>query len=196
MMLRKTVRENTPLPLSPSSRRLLRVAAAAAGIAMTGTVATAAIVAFVPAVLQIAPPPDVRLNQLQSDTRIFAFNERQCFPLPAKVYTDEGSISAGTWVSCHLLHSDPVNPPILLSGAVRFSAPILGVISSSALLDASDGVCGWPVTTYPAPGAEAFRGLEPLQPNDQYAVVAPTDLQVRMDVPAYSDQIRVITECQ
>jgi len=196
MMLRKTARDRiAPRPTSRSSRTW-QVAAAIAGFAMMATSVPAAIVATAPAVDQIAPPASVVLGALESNLRIFAFNERQCFPLPIDLDTDQGHLTAGTKVSCHLLHMDPVQPPLVLTGKARFNAQILGVISDSADLDASDGACKWQNTVYPPAGTEPLRGLEPTQPNDQYNIIlGGLGIQVRMDVQTSSDQVRVITRC-
>ena len=196
MMLRKTARDRIALRPTSRSRRTLQVAAATAGFAMTATSVPAAIVATAPDVLLIAPPASVVQGALESNMRIFAFNERQCFPLPADLDTDQGLIHAGTKVSCHLLHTDPAQPPIVLTGKARFNALILGVVNDSADLDASDGPCKWQNTVYPAAGTEPFRGLEPAQPNDQYNIIqGGFGIQVRMDVPSFLDQVRVITRC-
>lgn len=198
MMLRKTARDRIALRPTSRSRRTLQVAAVTTGFALMATSVPAAIVATAPDVGQIAPPVSVVQGALQSDLQIFAFNERQCFPLPADLDTDRGHIPAGTQVSCHLLHMDPVQPPLVLAGKARFNALIIGVISDSADLDASDGPCKWQNTVYPPAGMEQRRGLEPTQPNDQYNIIqGGFGIQVRMDVQSgsASDQVRVITHC-
>jgi hypothetical protein len=83
----------------------------------------------------------------------------------------------------------------LLNGQAQFNSNIIGVISSSAGLDASDRTCGRPGVMYPAPGTEPNRGLESFQPTDQYAIISPNVIQLQTDVPSFSDQVRVITGC-
>lgn len=175
-----------------------RLAAAGLGVALVATSAAAAIVGTAPAFVQVLPAPaSVAPGGLESDTNLFSFNERQCFQAPGGgIPTDNGVIAAGTWVSCHFLHGDPLTN-LLLSGQVLFSGPILGVISSSAGLDATDplAMCGVPGTTYPT--GQAFRGLEAGQA-DAYAIVAGGfGINARMEVPpnSFQDQIRVITRC-
>jgi hypothetical protein len=175
-------------------RRLARVIVAAVVLALGATSAFANIVATVPDVV-LFTPADVRLNATQSNVRIIAFNER-CVTLTAPLYTDQGVIAAGRRVQCHFFHDDPYTPPTLLDGRARFDEDILGVISSSALLDASDPVCGRPGVTYPAPGAEPFRGFEPFQANDRYQIIdAGRGIEVQAEVTAYTDQLRVVTCC-
>jgi hypothetical protein len=173
-----------------------KLAAATLGVALAATSAGATIFGTAPAFVQILPAPaSVALNGIESDLNLMAFNERQCFQAPGGgIATDQGVIPAGTWVSCHFLHGDPVTT-LMLNGQVVFSGPILGVISSSAGLDATDPVamCGVPGTVYPT--ALAQRGLEAA---DAYAIVAGGfGINATMNVPAnaFLDQIRVITRC-
>jgi hypothetical protein len=183
-----------------AGRARWKLAAAGLGVALGATSAAAAIVATAPAFVQVTPaPPSVLPGALTSDVTLFAFNERQCFQVPAGgLPTDGGVIGAGTWVSCHFLHGDPVTN-LLLDGQVLFNGPILGVISSRAGLDATDpvGMCGVPGTAYPT--GLGPRGLEAGQA-DAYAVIAGGfGIEARMEVPpppnSFVDQIRVITRC-
>ncbi len=139
-------------------------------------------------------PDDVTQDQNESDVSIAVFEEEQCILLTEDLVTDQGVIPAGTSVSCHMARADP-NGGVVLDGTILFDAPILGVISSSALLDDSDDPCGLAGTTYPAAGAEPNRGLEGLQASDRYRRNGDCGLQVQMDVPNFQDQVRVITEC-
>ena len=170
-----------------------KLAAAGVGVALGATSATAAIVATVPAFVQLTPAPaSVVLGALQSNANLFAFDERQCFTLPFNLPTDSGFVPAGTLMSSHFLHGDPVTT-LTLDGRVRFNGPILGVISSDAGLDFSDAPCGAPGTTYPT--GTVFRGLE-AGTLDAYAIIAGGfGIQERMDVPSFFDQTRVITRC-
>jgi hypothetical protein len=176
---------------TPRTRR--HIAAATLALALGGTSAVAAIVAVVPSVVLFVPT-DVRVNQTQSNVRIIAFDEQQCIVLTADLHTDQATIPRGTRVSCHFLHSDPVTT-LLLNGQAQFNSNIIGVISSSAGLDASDRTCGRPGVIYPAPGTEPNRGLESFQPTDLYAITSPNVIQLQTDVPSFSDQVRVITGC-
>lgn len=199
MKLCNTVREHGTLRPASRSKWISKAAAVTAGLAMTAASVSAAIVAVWPAVVGVPPPASVVLDQQESDTAIIAFNERQCFWLPAGgLDTDQRHLPGNLRVSCHLLHMDPASPPVLLSGRARFDSMILGVISDSDLLDASDDICKRlvpPVTTYPPLGTEPDRGLESTQP-DQYQI-SPNGfaIQVEMNARGASDQVRVITRC-
>jgi hypothetical protein len=156
-------------------------------------------VATVPDVVQMVSN-DVTLDQTESDVQIIAFNERgnglNCFALTKDVHTDQGMIPKSTLVKSHFIHGDPVTT-LLLEGRVRFDTPIIGVISTSALLDASDGQLGRPGTTYPPAGSEPNRGLEAGQADNYQVVGGGFVIAVRMEVPldSFSDQIRVVTAC-
>jgi hypothetical protein len=183
-------------PQPGRNRARWKLAAATLGVALAATSATAAIVATAPAFVQLTPaPPSVVLGALQSDMVLFAFDERQCFQVPAGgLATDNGNIPAGTWVSSGFLHGD-ARTSLLLDGRVVFNGPVLGVISTDGGLDASDATCGAPGTTYPT--GQMFRGLDAGQA-DTYAIVAGGfGIAARMEVPpaSFLDQIRVITRC-
>ena len=161
-------------------------------LAAVPAISMAAIVAVRPDVI-ISTPADVTLNQTESDVDIKAFDERQCFNLTSPLAVDGAVIPAGTGVSCHFMHFDPVSSNITLSGKARFDTPIIGVISISPDLTASDLVCGQGVI-YPPAGTEIFRGLDPVFTNDQY-VVNGRRIRVNLEVDTASDQLRVITDC-
>jgi hypothetical protein len=181
--------------LAPRSRRPVQLGAVAALLAAWTVSALAQIVA-VGGDAVLFTPNSVVQDQNESDTSILAFDENQCFTLTADLETDQGIIPEGTLVSCHMMRSDPANPPQTYQGTAVFDGPILGVISDSALLDDSDDPCGLANTDYPAPMTEPFRGLEAFQATDQYQRVQNgCGLQVQMDVPGYQDEVRVITEC-
>jgi hypothetical protein len=177
------------------------MAAVTAALGIGASSGFATIVAVVPDVV-LFQPADVRLNQTQSNVQIDGFDEKQCFKLGADLTTDQGLIAAGTVVSCHFFHLDPVNGAPVLEGKARFDDLILGVISDSGLLDDSDAPCqeldaaGNPLVIYPMPGVEANRGLDPNQVNDRYQIIqGGLAIKIRMDVPSFSDQVRVVTRC-
>jgi hypothetical protein len=191
-MIRSIAQHISHITIRPAA---WKVAAAAVGLALGATSAVAAIVTVAPAVVQFVPA-NVRLNQTESDVRLIAFNERQCFALPFDLSTDQGVIPKNTKMSSHFVHGDPVTS-LLLDGRVRFDNIIIGVISTSALLDASDASCGRAGVTYPALGAELNRGLEAIQADDYTIIDAGRGIAVRMEIPvgSFTDQIRVLTCC-
>jgi hypothetical protein len=194
-MIPKILHRITRRTASPA-RAPWKLAAATVGLALAATSAGAAIVAVLPDIV-VFVPNDVRLNQTESDIRMIAFNERPCFSLNFDLVTDDGIIPKNTRMSSHFVHGDPDNT-LLLNGRVRFDNTIIGVISTSTGLDASDGPCGRPGVVYPVAGAEPNRGLEPTTQADQYTIIAGgTGLEVDMEVPpaSFSDQIRVLTRC-
>ena len=179
----------------PRSRRPMQ---AGAIVALLGawTVSALAHIVNVGGDAILFTPAGVVQDQNQSDTNITSFDEKQCITLKDDLETDQGTIPAGTSVSCHMMQADPANPPQTYQGTAVFDGPILGVISDSGLLDDSDDPCGLKTVDYPLPAAEPFRGLEAFQPTDQYRrVQGGCGLQVQFDVPSWQDEVRVITEC-
>lgn len=175
------------------------VCVVAAGVVTWLTISEAAIIGT-RGRAQLLPPADVRDNMTVDDTRIRAMNERQCFDTTglALPSVDRGMVEKGVKISCHLLHYDPVNPPQTVTGRVRFDGDILALVDSSPLLDAWDSICddGSGAMTYPGPGDELYRGLEPtVTPNDQAVVIGPRTVEMTAEVTDYSDQVRVITCC-
>jgi hypothetical protein len=166
-------------------------------VGLAASTASAAIVATGLDAVQFVPA-DVRLNQTESDVRIIAFNERQqCVTLAADLPVDNGVIPKGTKVKSHFIHEDAVTATVL-DGRVRFDTQILGVISTSAGLDATDALFGRPGVTYPPSGSEPFRGLEPGVQLDQYQIIlGGFGIQVRLEIPvdSFTDQIRVLNCC-
>jgi hypothetical protein len=167
--------------------------------------ARAEIVATSGAAVQIAAPPSVELNVLQSDTEIRVFDEQQAVTLSDPltvdislpgVYEDPADLTpavipAGTQIDSHLVHFDIVfaGTAISAEGTVTFRDRILGVILEDADVDASDflGATG---TAYP-PAGLVFRGAE-LFETDLIEVGCNT---VRVEIESFEtlDHIRVIT---
>jgi hypothetical protein len=174
------------------SRAPWKAAVATLGLALGATSAVAAIADVNGDVVQIVPgPADVRLDGIQSDVNFFAFNEGGCVTLATDVFTDGGVILANTEVRSHFIHADPLTM-LSLNGKVLFANLILGVISTTAELDATDVTLGRARTRYPT-GIEGDRGLEP---GDGYAIVGGGfGIDVTTVVPVASDQIRVLTSC-
>ncbi len=150
--------------------------------------AHATIVSVDSKVTLITPPASVVRGQLESNSVIFAFDERQNVLLSAplsvnavpptmgKLTIDGGAIPnpvqilAGMIVNSHLLHFDVVGTPEALEAivtgvpSVTFGEEILGVILEASLLDASDFL-GAADTSYPT-GTSTIRDFERLDSLD------------------------------
>jgi hypothetical protein len=190
--LGQILRSSQPRQSRPS--RAIKLAVLGLGVAAGATSAVAAIVAVSGAIV-LGAPASVVLGATESNVRIVGFNEKQCITLKKDMDTDHGTIPAGSEVSCHFFHSDPVTASVL-AGRARFDSHIIDVISGSGDLDASDPPCRRPGVMYPPAGTEANRGLEAFQATDNYQIIdAGFGIQMQMDVPSFSDQLRVITCC-
>jgi hypothetical protein len=191
--------------------KTLRVIAAVVLVTAGALVAAASarIIDTSGAVQQIAPPPSVEFQQLESDTTIFAFDEQQCVNTVAPLLVDitapgtyddrsdltPGVIPAGMRVRSHFLHADPVGQGnrIELEGSIKTNQVVIGIAVLSSSLDGSDSL-GAPGTTYPT---LAFaRGLELDRQNDFVVLDAKSRrVTVHVDADDHADQVRVITRC-
>ena len=137
-------------------------------------------------VVLIAPPPSVVFNQVESNTLIRYFIEREDFTLPESVTVDisqpgrydnnysstSTTISAGTVVNCTFLFFDPVgSQSATSSGAITMSGEIIGILCTDSKLNATDAVLGRAGTTYAT--GQGSRGFE----NNAEQVSLETDLQ-------------------
>jgi len=104
-----------------------------------------------------------------------------------------GLIAAGTVISDTYFHSDPVlSSGTLFTGSITFSQNILGVISETSTLDATDSVLGAPGVVYAE--NDRARGLELAPSEDQFTISA--DLRtLSFSVMTWGniDDLRVIT---
>ena len=155
------------------SRCSLAVFALVTAIATPSMAGT--IISTTGAVTPVAPPPSVALGARESNTQLIVFSERTGFALPGNVSVNlsapgtansangfnpsPATLPAGTLADIFFFHSDPVgNGPATYVGTATFSTPILGVITTAALLSATDASLGNPGTTYPT--GLAGRGPE------------------------------------
>ncbi len=122
----------------------------------------------------IPPPPSSKFNDLEDNTVVWMYQERQCYCLPSSVKVnivnpgrydnsydrDSGTIPAGTFVDSHFLHYDPIGSTNATTGGqvVKFSDEIIGIICKDAELNASDSVLGNPGTVYSS--GQGSRGFE------------------------------------
>lgn len=97
-------------------------------------------------------------NNNFDDNNVRAFDEVQNYTLATTLLTDLGGpIGAGTAIDSHYLVFDSLRNQTV-EGFATFAAPVLGIIYSSASLQASDGL-GAPGVTYLQ---SLGRGLEPV----------------------------------
>jgi hypothetical protein len=116
---------------------------------------------------------------------LYGFNESQNIFLGAALVMDQGgTIAAGTTVASHYIFFDPRDTTRVI-GTVDFDSDVLGIITSTGLLQASDFLVNTGVN-YLNPG---LRGLEAGD------VVSFSGQQISLDFTASNpgDYIRVIT---
>jgi len=182
--------------------------------AWTTPSADAGILGFSGDVALIMPPPSVESEQLLPNDMAgsFLFLERERYTLPTAVDVDwdssiatngqieegtgffPGTIAAGTAVDSIYFHFD--TPLQALGGVVvtvATDSPILGVIVTPSLLDASDTVLGAPGTAYPT-GLD-FRGTAGQVNEADRILISPNlDLiEIFSQVEVVLDGIRIIT---
>ncbi len=171
--------------------------------------AQAGIVAVSGAALQMAAPASVVPNAgFESFTDAAVFNEQQNVTLSQALQLDAtasgpyttladltpGSVAAGTLVSSHYLHADPVGSGQVIYwyiGSVTFDADILGIAAlNQQLLDSDDlGAAG---TVYPT--AATVNGLDFNEGTDSFTISADRrTLNFRVAAYAGSDAMRIIT---
>jgi len=131
------------------------------------------------------PPDSVDKNNFQSPD-LYAFDESSTV-LGANLIVNVGSspIPAGTVVSSEYIFFDP-GPSQHIVGTVTFATDVLGVITSTSDLAASDFL-GAPGVNYLDP---ANRGLEA---GDSVTISAPNQITVNFTASSPGDYIRVIT---
>ena len=132
------------------------------------------------------PANSVGKDNFQSND-LFAFNEDQNIILAAPLVLDVGlgSIAAGTIVASHYVFFDPAQSQRVI-GTVNFDSDILGVITSTGHLSASDFLANTGVN-YLSPAA---RGLEP---GDSVTISGPRQILFDTVADSPGDYIRVIT---
>ena len=181
-----------------------RLALSAAVLALLSSTASAEISGTTGDHQQVAPPTGTSMPA--NDSVAFAWNERQGVVLASDIKVDAvahggyvplssdiGTITipAGTRVSSHMIHAQSASGAAQLVGSTLFGEPVIAVIWSDELLDATDAVLGVPGTPYPT--GTALRGCEELI-NQDFLTVGRRRLQADMDMTSVMDQVRVITK--
>lgn len=132
-------------------------------------------------------PPDSVGNDNFQSPNLFGFNEDQNILLTAPLVVDVGAspIPAGTIVASHYIFFDP-GPTLEVIGTVNFDAAVLGILTNTTDLAATDFLAQTGVN-YLSPGA---RGLEA----GDSVTISGTN-QILFDTVASSpgDYVRVLT---
>ncbi len=209
-------------PLSPIAHLAARTGRRAAAL----LVALALFVSIVPAALAAgqptgsgfrwlaAPPSNIAVGAYESDTHAFVFAERTNFVLPSDVTADFAqpgtydqagdltgkvtTIAAGTVVNSYYVHVDQtdVGQPIIRA-TITFPDPIIGVILTSAGLDASWSVLRVPTTTYPSGAAVGYELTGECPASSQDCVTLDADghtLMLEASIYNVTDDLRVLTQ--
>ena len=175
-------------------RGLLGVAVAAGG----GLVAQAAVIGGAVTTPAggtfdlIAPPASVGNNDFDVRDTLFAFDERQDVTLGAALTVDlwptglSGTIPAGTVVDSHYVFIDPSGTQ-RIGGTVDFDWPVIGVMTATATLNASDAALAAAGTTYDNPG---LRGLEG---GDSVTISGTNQVTIDFSASSPGDYVRVVT---
>ena len=160
------------------------------------------------------PPPSVHFRgkggngDLESDTRIRTFLEKEEFRLPVSVQVNitgpgrydskgqmtSGTVDAGTVVNCIFVHFDPVGSgPAETSGSLSLTQEIIGIICLDSQLNRTDNVLGHEGTVYP--NGKGSRGFE----NNAEVVSLSADKRTliihRFHSTHPGEQARILVEC-
>ena len=120
---------------------------------------------------------------------LFGFDESQNILLASALNMDIGAaVAAGTQVASHYIFFDPAttNPPSHIVGTVDFDSDVLGIITSTGLLLASDILANTGVN-YLNPG---LRGLEA---GDSVTISGTRQITFDTFASSPGDYVRVIT---
>lgn len=130
-------------------------------------------------------------NNTFQNTNLYAFDEDQNIVLVAPLSVDQradgtpGALAAGDTVASHYIFFDP-GPAADMLGTIDFDSDIVGILSSTGLLLASDFLANTGVT-YLNPGA---RGLEP---GDTVTISGARQVTADFRASSPGDYIRVLT---
>lgn len=117
---------------------------------------------------------------------LYGFSESQNILLGSTLLMDIGAaIAAGTQVASHYVFFDPLGASSMV-GTVDFDSDVLGIITSSGLLLASDGLANTGVN-YLNP---VLRGLEV---GDSVTISGTRQILVNVTASSPGDYVRVIT---
>ena len=167
------------------------IAAALVGLVlMAGSAAQAAVVSVTGQVVQIAAPASVTNQAPGSNTALMLFDEVQNFILGTALTTSSGVIAAGTRISSHMVFLNRADEKkrisLTLAGTMTFDGAVLGLITTTAGLAATDAILGAVGTTY---ASFNNRGLEA----SDITSFAGNTLTASLSASQPGDWMRVIT---
>ena len=149
-----------------------------------------------------AVPKSVLKNHFESDREIRVFPEAartlredlavdRSTPglVAAAADLEAAMIPAGTAVQAYMVHVDPTHPTQSpFTATITFSQEVLGVITTSAKLDGSDGFVGARGTVYPREDREAELGDDSFEIEDDRRTI-----RFRLGEEDGIDELRVVT---
>ena len=157
-------------------------------VGVMGTTVSASSGATTGDIAVIAPPASVVVGAMSDNALIYAFDEAHGVTLGAPVSADiGGTIPAGTAVDSHYIHFDPTAATTRVA-TITFSRPILGVITSTGNLVATDSIVGLGTVAYG--GTSGARGS---QDGDTVTVSGSTVTLSLSAVNRGRDDLRIIT---
>ncbi len=148
--------------------------------------------------------PSLGINGLKGNNRCFVFLERHDLALPHDLVANQtttgvhtqfsysgGTIPLGTKVDCYLIHSAPQVKRHVVEGQIIFPGKILGVITSSDKLNATNDLFGSPWSLkcgHPERGLEGVPNV-----NSDRLEISADQRTLRMTMRTESiDQLRVL----
>jgi hypothetical protein len=180
------------LTLAVSSLLLLAAPASATIVSGNVTGGTAqtdggTFVKLTPPLANLFGPPDSVGNDNFQSPDLFGFDEVQNIVLSAPLTIDVGAspLPSGTTVASHYIFFDP-GPTLNVVGTVNFDSNVLGVITNTTDLAASDFLAASGVS-YLSP---AQRGLEA---GDSVTISGPRQILVDVTASSPGDYVRVLT---
>ncbi len=171
-----------------------------------------------PTELLASPPGSAESDALTG--KVYAFNETtnvvlgtnlnvdaSSSSIPGNYYTGDpipgGVVPAGTHIDSFLIHFDIAGVPqfpVTAEFRVNTDGPIVGVIYSDALLDASDNILGSISTTYPSGLYDRGTSAAADEGDDHLFIGFPADgplnsyeMIVQMELQGSVDEVRVLT---
>ena len=136
-----------------------------------------------------SPTNSVGMDNFESPN-LFGFDETSGVVLTAPLAIDVGgtTLPAGTRLASHYVFFDPENqtPNTSLAGTVSFDADILGIVTSTSNLYASDFLSN-PGVNYLHPSARGFEA------GDLASITGPRQVSFNLSAGTPGDYIRVLT---